>query len=510
MKITAEMLFYRLSLLYPLQIEHVGMPNMEVRKIRLFQKNCTREDCLYIVENEEEIPEALSQCPVMLLFCRPGRDLSELSSECTYAVLEKEESAEDMLIALFEIQNDLIQWDSRFSEAVLHQEDVGKIMSWGRKMLEWEYAVIDTDFVNLYQTPDYREYAGTESDRVPPEIEQQLLMQPAFHAVGELHNSFYYFEEVGGVNLLCKNVFMDGRYFARVVMHVGRENSVVPDGAREIFEIFCGHLEDLANHRSFLFERPVRDQLHALVKALAGNEKPAPARISAILKKVGWERQDTYAVIRLHFYEETGWNTQLSTTLPYLIRELERQWKDSCAVVYGQAIIWVINVSLSNVNEDIHSFHQQVAFFVRDHVCNAGMSPRFRDFALIPYAVCAAEAALRIGQAKQPHFWYFLFDDYRREYMLEKMREELPISMLCHPAIEQLIEYDKSHGTELARTLQTYLQCSLNMTAAAEKLYIHRTSFCRRMNHIRKLVDIDINDPNTILELLLSYQMYNL
>lgn len=120
------------------------------------------------------------------------------------------------------------------------------------------------------------------------------------------------------------------------------------------------------------------------------------------------------------------------------------------------------------------------------------------------------DAALRIGHQKQPYFWYYLFDDYRLTYMLEKAKEELPASMLCHPAIQQLRSYDHANDTELAETLQAYLQCNLNMTAAAERLYIHRTTFCRRMNHIRKLTCLDFSDPDTTPTLLLSYRLNSL
>ena len=45
------------------------------------------------------------------------------------------------------------------------------------------------------------------------------------------------------------------------------------------------------------------------------------------------------------------------------------------------------------------------------------------------------------------------------------------------------------------------------MTAAAEKLYIHRTTFCRRMNQIRRLTGLNMSDRDTVLTLLLSYRM---
>ena len=44
----------------------------------------------------------------------------------------------------------------------------------------------------------------------------------------------------------------------------------------------------------------------------------------------------------------------------------------------------------------------------------------------------------------------------------------------------------------------------MNMTRAAENLYIHRTTFCRRMDHIRKLTGLELEDPDTVLTLQLS------
>jgi purine catabolism regulator len=76
--------------------------------------------------------------------------------------------------------------------------------------------------------------------------------------------------------------------------------------------------------------------------------------------------------------------------------------------------------------------------------------------------------------------------------------------MLVHPAVCILEKYDKVHGTELSGTLKAFLESGMNMTRAAENLYIHRTTFCRRMDHIRKLTGLELEDPDTVLTLQLS------
>lgn len=511
MEITAEMLFYRLSKRHALLREHIGTMGLAVRKVRLWraEEHLQEEGVLYLLEEGTDLARPPVREPGMFLFCGPCEaTAAEVLGSDTYAVLSEGTPPELVRDGLLEECNELMRWDARFYEAIVRREDARKVMAWGRDMLGWAYAVIDVDFNDLYSTPDYRTLINTNVDYVPPEVAQSLMMNPDFHAVAELRESFYYFEEVNGYDALCGNVFLNGAYCARVVMYVGEKGSRIPSGAREIFDRFVVHLEELFAYSPDFTGRGARDQLHHLFQALAANENPDLSFQSAVLEKVGWKRSDLYTVIKLRFYEAAGWNTQLATTLPYLIRELEGEWPNSCAVMDGLAVFWLINMSLSKEDTDQHSFHQRVAAFVRDHVCNAGISSRFCDFSLIPYAVRAADVALRIGQAKYPHFWYYLFDDYRLEYMLGKVREELPDSMLCHPALIQLLDYDEEHHTELARTLQAYLQCGMNMTAAAERIYVHRTTFCRRMDHIRRLTGLDIEDPDTILVLLMSYQLY--
>lgn len=509
MKITAEMLFGGLRRSYKLHLENVGKPGQEVKHIVPWKRGePVKEDTLYLVEEADVLQKSACHLSCFLV-CRPCIGLPRELSGDTYAVLGEKTEIPAVHIALLEIYNRLQSWDARFYEAVLHQKDPRTVMSWGREVLEWEYAVIDRDMNILYCTPEYGSYVGGNLPYLSQELVQSLLMNPDFHAAAGLKTSFYYYEEMNDYHALCGNVFVNDQYYARIVMYIGEKGSMVPEGAREIFEIFVSHIEDLVKYNRAMMGRQANDPLRQLFRSLAAGENPSPVLRASVLKKAGWRDDDLYTVIKLKFYEDAGWNTQLSTTLPYLTRELECEWKDSCAIIDETAVLWVINMRLSEKETDWSSLRQRLAFFVRDHVCNAGVSPQFRAFSLIPYAVKAADVALRIGQTENPDFWCYHFDDYRLAYMLERVQEELPSSLLCHPAILQLISYDQECGTELARTLGAYLQCNLNMTTAAQQLYVHRTTFCRRMDHIRKLTGIDIRDKNTILSLLISYRLFS-
>lgn len=159
MEITAEMLFYRLSKKHALLAEHIGTSGLTVREIRVWTEDgTTAADTLYLLKSANDLPASVwtSRAPGCFLVCGPYKaSKSEFLPEDTYAILIEETTPEQLQTELFTLYNDLIRWDAQFSKAILRKENAKKIMSWGREMLEWGYAIIDADLKNLYSTPDY-------------------------------------------------------------------------------------------------------------------------------------------------------------------------------------------------------------------------------------------------------------------------------------------------------------------------------------------------------------------
>ena len=47
----------------------------------------------------------------------------------------------------------------------------------------------------------------------------------------------------------------------------------------------------------------------------------------------------------------------------------------------------------------------------------------------------------------------------------------------------------------------------MNAVRAAKELFIHRSTFLYRMSHIRDLVNVNLEDPDQLLYLLLTYRL---
>ena len=115
---------------------------------------------------------------------------------------------------------------------------------------------------------------------------------------------------------------------------------------------------------------------------------------------------------------------------------------------------------------------------------------------------------METGTKKEPSYWFYRFDDYRLSFMLDRIRgKEIAPMLLVHPAIPILMQHDQTHENELARTLEVLIEKQGNVTQAAEALFIHRTTLFRRLNQIKELTGIDLDDGDLMLELQLSYRI---
>ena len=73
-------------------------------------------------------------------------------------------------------------------------------------------------------------------------------------------------------------------------------------------------------------------------------------------------------------------------------------------------------------------------------------------------------------------------------------------------AIQQIITRDREQGTRLLETLQAFLE-TRRLKEAADRLFIHRNTLRYRLDAIRKLTGLDVQDPSSRLVLELQMRL---
>ncbi|MCB1272964.1 MAG: helix-turn-helix domain-containing protein [Leucobacter sp.] len=81
----------------------------------------------------------------------------------------------------------------------------------------------------------------------------------------------------------------------------------------------------------------------------------------------------------------------------------------------------------------------------------------------------------------------------------------LPLEVIAHQQLQPLIDYDRTHNSELLHTLRTYLALDRDTAATCEALFIHRNTLRYRLKHITEQLRVDIESTAATTSLWLSF-----
>jgi sugar diacid utilization regulator len=76
--------------------------------------------------------------------------------------------------------------------------------------------------------------------------------------------------------------------------------------------------------------------------------------------------------------------------------------------------------------------------------------------------------------------------------------------------LRPLLEHDRGHGSELLRTLRTYLEEDRVQRRAAARCFVHVNTIVYRVRRIEELLGADLADPSTVFDITLALRILDL
>lgn len=76
--------------------------------------------------------------------------------------------------------------------------------------------------------------------------------------------------------------------------------------------------------------------------------------------------------------------------------------------------------------------------------------------------------------------------------------------------LEPLVKYDKDKDSELVETLRMYFDCGSNLKKVSEEMYTHYNTVIYRMQRIKDIIGIDLDDPNSRLNLQIAVKILDI
>ncbi len=140
--------------------------------------------------------------------------------------------------------------------------------------------------------------------------------------------------------------------------------------------------------------------------------------------------------------------------------------------------------------------------WLKNSFYHCGASRPFWDLKQLSIACRQADLALQYGEREagsiheiHHHMIHFLRDVFQ---------EHTDPSVL-HPALQAIGDYDQKHHTDYYNTLFRYLQNERNSVLTAKCLHIHRNTLFHRLERIRDLFHLELENPEERFYLLLSF-----
>lgn len=157
------------------------------------------------------------------------------------------------------------------------------------------------------------------------------------------------------------------------------------------------------------------------------------------------------------------------------------------------------------IRSDIQILAQNFLELMQEQVINItiGISMHSDDISQIPTAIRQAINMISLGANVQPHALVHNYEDLQIYHMLDStltMDELRAFADLVWPLYEQ----DQESNTNYIETLDIFIRCKFNMTQAAAELFLHRNSLAYRINKIKDLLGINVEQQQDMFRIQLS------
>jgi DNA-binding PucR family transcriptional regulator len=167
-------------------------------------------------------------------------------------------------------------------------------------------------------------------------------------------------------------------------------------------------------------------------------------------------------------------------------------------------------IVLTHTDADWSEFRARVRAELGHERCRLGIGGRATGPSGLPRSLHEAQLALRIQRATGSDDAPVEFGELGVYRLLADVREPTDVEQFARQWLGPLIDYDAGKGSsDLVTTLSRYLENGGNYEATARSLLLHRSTLKYRVQRIRAILQLDLNDPDTKFNLQLATRAWD-
>ncbi len=424
-----------------------------------------------------------------------------LSQGCTIISIHKIEEPLALFNKINVIFNKYEQWNHCIQQAV-DLGDLQKLTALGRDIFKNPLFIHDNYFNYL---ASQRWIAGqtepvinrrTGLGMIPIHVVDDLRKSKAYKNTLQTHGAKMYEDfNIDSYRVLYVNLWDGAKYVGRLCIDE-MATPILPSHF-QIAEFYSIKILETIKKQTANINRHFTVLEKLLIQMLdSGNVNHK--ELQECLALLDWEQKEQYLAVKI-----VCKNVEEEGSISNLCYKIESNIAECCAYPFNHALFALFNLSVGKTT--LQSIHEKITALFDCSQFIIGFSDLFYDIEKFPIYYKQSEMAISLGSFSEKHSVYF-FHEITFPCLLFYGSSQTPLENLMPPALRILQKYDEENGTELLLSLEEYLRCNENITKAAEKLFIHRTTLIYRISRIQELTGLEF-DYNTRLYLGISFYM---
>ena len=414
--------------------------------------------------------------------------------------LENLEEIAEFMNDMQEIFDTADGWERKIHDLMLEHAGMERLLQVTSEFLQNPLTVIGLDFTfvaeagSKYLPPRARLYTD---EGLNVEYVNALLQNEIYREMADTHETVMFPAYISGCRSMNRNLFVDEKATHRLILTECRVE--ITQGVICVLDILSEKLEFLLAHEEEETD-PDRDIEQIFVRVLSDRTADY-MQISRELSELGWGGNHEYMCLIL----QITYLNQQNLSTKAISRYIKKKLGDSVSFLYQDEIVVFFDLTRLGMNQE--EVAGKLVYFIRDTYLKAGYSRVMTGHMNLRRQYVQAKTALDVGSRKKPYLWIHYFSQVAMTYILEQATKRLPGTMICHEGLLELKKHDEENQTQYMETLRVYLEQHLSATQAARELFIHRSTFLYRLDRIREILQSDLDDPEEIFYLELSFRL---
>ena len=390
------------------------------------------------------------------------------------------------------------QWERTLLQDLADEAEIQKLLTDSYDIFERPLMVLDKRFRLIASQPDISSLpswgisrAGTLSSESLESFlkESSMLMEKKGAMRLQINN----------IRTLSVNLFSSEHvYQGCLCINAGTEN--FRDGDDYCAEFLASVIEKAAVRNPEIIndeDSSVRSLFQTLIAEL-----PISPSQRWLLNAVN--HKTVYVCVSLHSDSKSE-----RIPLGYMTEVFEETFPDSFAFIQDNAILGFISTAPltdKKTNDFRAELNRRLRTFLKQMHLYAGISDPFTNLFDIRIHYALAQCAADNGRMINPDDNLYWFASYALMELVINSLGGLPAEAYFPAGLSSLIEHDRTSGVSYLETLKVFLEENMSNTAAAARLYIHRSTLIDRIARIERDLQIDLNDPDQrlLLEILIK------